>query len=119
MGAPVVFTASAGVTKKQVLSKLGKGPIKVSERSSLVLDGPDIHVESLELDGALVIHAVPGAKVHIKNLSVKNKGWDFKEIDVNDKKIPQKYLIRGYVMNKEETATIAYEKPGDYVVSKL
>lgn len=41
------------------------------------------------------------------------------EIDLKDKSIPQKYLIRGYVMNRSETATLVYDKPGDYVLNAV
>lgn len=39
------------------------GRWKISQPSTLVLDGEDIEIHDLSLDGALIIHAVQGAKV--------------------------------------------------------
>jgi UDP-sugar pyrophosphorylase len=48
--------------------------VTVSQRSTLVLDGADIQLNGLQLDGALVVTAVPGAKVIIDGLKVHNDG---------------------------------------------
>lgn len=37
--------------------------VAIAPRSTLVVEGPDVVIESLQLDGALVIKAVPGARV--------------------------------------------------------
>ena len=34
----------------------------------------------MQVDGALVIRAVPGAKVTIGKLEVKNEGWEWKPL---------------------------------------
>lgn len=44
-------------------------------RSTLVLEGEGLHLEGLELDGALVIKAGPGARVSVRGLKVSNEGW--------------------------------------------
>lgn len=43
--------------------------------STLVLEGEGLHLEGLELDGALVIKAAPGARVSVRGLKVSNEGW--------------------------------------------
>ena len=70
-------------------------------------------LESLVLDGALVIKACAGANVTVKGLTVKNKGWrwvacgeDAGEVDT----------LRGFVVEKDETETIVFDAPGNYVV---
>jgi hypothetical protein len=35
----------------------------VLQRSTVILDGPDVVVQGLDVDGALVVKAVPGARV--------------------------------------------------------
>jgi len=47
----------------------------MSARSTLMVSGHDIRIEGLDLDGTLIVRAVPGANVHLKNLTVKNRGW--------------------------------------------
>lgn len=43
----------------------------------LLLDGPDIHIKNLRVDGALMVRAVPGARVVIDGLTVSNAGWSW------------------------------------------
>lgn len=47
----------------------------------LLLDGPDIHIKNLRVDGALVVKAVPGAHVVIDGLSVSNAGWSWTPLE--------------------------------------
>lgn len=48
--------------------------VSVTERSSLVVAG-DVTIEHLDVDGALVVQVVPGAKLTIRSLVVRNSGW--------------------------------------------
>jgi len=47
----------------------------MSAKSTLHLDGRDIEVKSLDLDGTLIVKAAPGAHVVIDDLKVENEGW--------------------------------------------
>lgn len=47
----------------------------------LVLDGPDIQVKNLKVEGALVVKAVPGAEVVIDGLAVSNAGWKWTSLE--------------------------------------
>ena len=49
----------------------------LAPHSVLVLEGPDISSKNLRVDGALVVRAVPGARVVIDGLTVSNKGWSW------------------------------------------
>eukprot|EP00804_Cyclotella_cryptica_P021876 CCRYP_000840-RA/>CCRYP_000840-RA protein AED:0.23 eAED:0.23 QI:1638/1/1/1/1/1/3/361/525 len=83
--------------------------IKVSGRSSLVLIGEGLIVESLDLDGALIIECEEGATGVIRNLSVQNKGW----IKVSDEESSNEIIkMRGYHINKLETRKIVFKKDG-------
>lgn len=53
----------------------------LATRSTLILDGPDIHIKNLRVDGALVVKAAPGAHVTIDGLTVSNKGWQWTPTD--------------------------------------
>ena len=84
--------------------------IKISSRSSLVIKGSGVVIESLDLDGALVIDAEEGASGVIRDLVVKNKGW-IKVAD--DSTSSAEYIrIRGYHLLKEETKSITLQKDG-------
>jgi len=83
--------------------------IKISGRSSLVVGG-NIIIESLDLDGALVIECEEGASGTISGLVVKNKGWE-KVVDESSSS-PEFIRIRGYALNKIETKKIVFKKDG-------
>jgi hypothetical protein len=86
--------------------------IKISGNSSLVLSGSGLVVESLDLDGALVVECEEGATGTIQNLSVKNSGWVKVSDDSNIDEVIQ---MRGYNMNKINTETIVFKKDGSIV----
>ena len=66
-------------------------------------------IESLDLDGALVIECEEGATGVIRDLVVKNKGW----IKVPDEANADETIkMRGYHLKKEETRTIVFKKDG-------
>jgi hypothetical protein len=48
--------------------------VKISKRSSLVLDG-NVIIRSLDVDGTLVIRVARGATLLIEKLTVRNGGW--------------------------------------------
>jgi UDP-sugar pyrophosphorylase len=49
--------------------------VKISARSTLVVRGPGIIIESLDLDGALVLDVARGEEAIVRDLVVKNDGW--------------------------------------------
>ena len=115
----VVFAPSVGTTTAELRSKLvGRESIEVSARSTLLLEGESVFVGALKLDGALIVQAVPGAKVTIQSLTVRNAGWTFRQLTPEeDAKVEQKYAIRGYVLERAEQAFFSFDKPGEYVLS--
>lgn len=91
--------------------------IKVTNASALVLKGAGITVESLDLDGALEVHACPGANVIIRGLKVRNPGLLFKPLEeCND--VPDWKKIRGFTVERREVRTVVYDTPGDYVLTE-
>jgi UDP-sugar pyrophosphorylase len=83
--------------------------VKISGRSSLVLSGEGLVIESLDLDGALVVICEEGAAGVIRNLSVKNGGWLKVPDDTSADEVIQ---MRGYRMNKIDTEMIVFKKDG-------
>ena len=84
-----------------------------SASSVLVVEGAGVKIESLELDGALIIKACPGAFVTVKNLKVKNKGWRFETCGTDAPEIDR---LRGFVIEKDETEELVFDQPGAYTV---
>ncbi len=60
----------------------------------LVLDGADITVKGpLEVRGALVVRAAPGARVTVGRLTVDNKGWSWQPLE-DGEAAPEEERIR-------------------------
>lgn len=107
-GARCVLSPSFACTQAEVCSKVGSG-MKVSSDSTLVLNGKNIKVNTLSLDGALEIHCADGASVTVDGV-VSNKGYAFAPIDTKET-VGEEYLIRGYTLQKNQGVVI-YVKTG-------
>jgi len=117
-GAKVVIAPAFGTTVKEIRDRfLSPENVKISDRSSLLLDG-DIVVENLDLDGDLRIIAALGAKIVIKNLSVKNNGVEFINVDEDDESVDLVYRIRGYVKKEHESLIINQSEPGETTIDR-
>jgi len=91
--------------------------ISISSRSSLVINNGDgLTIESLDLDGALVINCEEGVKQVIKGLKVCNKGW-IKEKVSDDSRVDEIIKMRGYRIKKLETRTMTYKADGTIIDS--
>lgn len=100
------FAACANEMKKKFPNPT---KVRISGRSSLVLSGDGLVIESLDLDGALVVECEKGASGIIRDLVVKNKGW----VKVEDIMSKDEFIqMRGYSMSKMETETIVFKKDG-------
>jgi hypothetical protein len=89
--------------------------VRVSHRSTLVIDAATIEIHGLELDGALEIKAVHGAHIRIRNIVVKNRGWVARELD-SASDVPPALAIRGFCFDRHETLVIEAKEPGEYIV---
>jgi UDP-sugar pyrophosphorylase len=104
-GPRLVLSPALAVTTQELQEKLGRGAgLQVSGRSTLVLDGPAIHVDSLDLDGTLVIRAGPKARVTVRDAVVRNDGWRL--VPVGDE-AAEEARIRGFVVGKEAASGAA------------
>jgi UDP-sugar pyrophosphorylase len=113
-GPRVVLHPSFACTFDELNGKIGKNDsVKVTTPSSvLVVEGAGVRIESLELDGALVIRACAGANVVVKGLTVKNKGWTYAPVTEGN----EIDTLRGFVVQKNETETLVFDTPGNYAV---
>jgi len=117
-GAKVVLCPSFGTTSAEIKSKFPTpGDVFISPTSSLVLDGSNIVIKSLNLNGAMIINAVDGAEVIVENAVVTNDGWTFEPVAFEDGKYEEKYRIRGYKpseRNNEQVYNIT--STGKYII---
>jgi len=88
--------------------------IKISQRSTLILDG-DIILERLSLDGALTITARPGSCVRVVDLDVTNDGWVL-EPTAMEEKGDEVAWIRGFKVRRGETRELVFDSPGEHIV---
>ena len=74
---------------------------------------PSITLASVDIDGALVINAIPGATVTLDGVTVRNGGWRYIELS-EDKPAPEEARMRGFKLCKKGTLTLEYDVPGVY-----
>ncbi len=77
--------------------------IKISARSTLVVRGPGVTIESLELDGALIIDCDRGEEAIVRDLKVQNDGWEFIPVETHD---DEKIAMRGYEIDRKDARYI-------------
>ncbi len=120
VGAIVSFDAAFAPSIDELAKKV-TGQITISDRSALTLQGAGIKINGLKLDGALEVSAAHGVEVTIENLDVTNAGWKFVELtaaEINDQNVPEYLRIRGYRLEKTETASFNITEPGKYVIDQ-
>lgn len=111
----VALTSRSGLTTSDMVTHFGKNVV-IRDKSVLIVDGKDVHFEDFVLDGALTVKACDGAKVTIRNCTIQNKSWHAEEVDENDEAVEERYALRGYMLVKDETRELVFDKPGEYVI---
>ena len=110
------------------IARLGGGAaISLSARSSLCLDG-EIAISRLELDGALTIRAVPGARVTVRQLRVVNDGQALRELTSDElgsaqisETISEIARLRGYELvppGEFAGRVFNFVAPGDFLIDE-
>lgn len=112
----VYFSCTWAPTFSSICAKIEK--LELTNNSALVIQGEDITIKSLFLDGALVIRACSGATVVVENCKIKNDGWVFVALD-SATNYPEDILLRGFTLEKKSTRELIFDKPGNYVVNEL
>mmetsp|Transcript_25227 Transcript_25227/g.74160 ORF Transcript_25227/g.74160 Transcript_25227/m.74160 type:complete len:168 (-) Transcript_25227:226-729(-) len=118
-GPRIILCPGFAITQEEITNKIEGG--RITDRSSLVLEGEGLVVKNLDLDGALVVRTGHDCEVEVDGLVVRNEGYALEEIpegDDADDEVPEEVAIRGYTMNKKEVMEIIIEEPGKYVVGK-
>ncbi|MBF0243828.1 MAG: UTP--glucose-1-phosphate uridylyltransferase [Planctomycetes bacterium] len=111
-GPLVYLNAEFAVTVGGLREKIRGGSI--SARSALIVEGEDVEIEGLKLDGALVIRAISGAKVRIRGLEVHNLSWTHEPLKPGEGE--EELSIRGFRLFRRETRELVFDKTGEYFV---
>ena len=112
-GPRIILCPGFAITQQEVMQKIEGG--KITKRSSLVLEGEDLKVKNLDLDGALVIRTGHDCDVTVDGLVVRNKGYEAVEL-AEGADVPEEVAIRGYTMSKHEVMEIIINEPGKYLI---
>eukprot|EP00536_Pseudo-nitzschia_multiseries_P005156 jgi/Psemu1/318586/estExt_fgenesh1_pm.C_930029 len=115
-GPRIVLAPSFAISQEEILQKI-QGDNKITARSSMVLEGHNLTIKNLDLDGALVIKCGDDTHVTVDGLKVQNKGWELVENDA-ETDYPENVSIRGYTMAKHETKEYILNEPGSFVIGE-
>jgi UDP-sugar pyrophosphorylase len=115
-GPRIILCPAFGISQEEYVQKV-QGPLSLTRKSSLVLEGHHLTIKSLQVDGALVIRTGEKSHVTVDGLTVKNKGWELKELDPSVE-YPEHVRIRGYTMTKHETVEYLVYEPGTFVIDE-
>jgi hypothetical protein len=74
------------------------------------LQGADVVIRSLDLDGALIVRCVRGKKVVIDGLVVKNRGWEMVPYAVDGEHAGASCLGFGAAEKMRGFALVKYEE---------
>ena len=112
-GPKIVFSPLFKNTYTELKNKIKN--CKISTKSTLIIDADNLTIENLSLDGTLIIKAVAGAEVHIKNLEIKNDGWHYTQLEGNEN---EGLAIRGYKLSKMGQKELVFKDKGKFIVDK-
>ncbi|GLD92116.1 hypothetical protein PINS_up000649 [Pythium insidiosum] len=116
-GPHIVFTRGFGVSIHSLRDCFPRpAAIKISARSTLIVQGKGITIHSLTLDGAVEIAACDGARVVIQALRVVNEGFRYEAMMENEGAEPIA-AMRGYRLIPTTIRRLRFDVPGEYVVN--
>ena len=111
----VVFFPRFTTTWAGAVSKISGGQkVVIEEGSTLVVDGSDVQLRSLKLDGSLVIEAVEGATVLVEDAVVQNAGH---KLVATADDADEALAIRGFDIVNGGGAIVKATQPGVYTVT--
>ena len=114
-GAKIVLHPRFATSVKEVTTKINGGSI--TPRSVLLIEGEDVYLDNLQLDGTLIIRSASGVKLKLKDVKIVNAGWKFVDltaVEMADPSVPDYLKIRGYKLVKQEQEVIELTESGEY-----
>jgi UDP-sugar pyrophosphorylase len=118
-GPRIIISPACALTLSEAQEKIQN--CSFSDESTLILDGADITLERVMLRGhsALVISAVPGASVTVKDYAPQNDGYGLVPLtdeEMTSDNTPEYLKIRGYRFEDRGAARYVFDQPGDYTI---
>lgn len=107
-------TAQSSIARKFPTPEL----VSISSRSSLILEGRNIIIRSLHLDGAVRIFACPGAHVDVRSLRVESSGVVYEPVENANGASPVD-TMRGYLLKQSGVRELRFDTPGEYIVDEV
>jgi UDP-sugar pyrophosphorylase len=78
LGPAVVLAPTFALSSVDLIKKFSSPKeVHISSASSLVVEGKDVEIQSMQLDGALIIKVCEGASLVVRDVVVNNAGWKF------------------------------------------
>ncbi|CDJ45295.1 UDP-N-acetylglucosamine pyrophosphorylase, putative [Eimeria tenella] len=115
MGPKIVLCPSWAISLLQMKEKLQGANVQIQQDSALVISG-DVRIHNLELDGALLLKADPGASLVVESLSVRNAGWAFEPLsDAAAAAAAPVEALRGFSVLRKEAKEV-HVKSGTEVI---
>ncbi|KXG20772.1 hypothetical protein SORBI_3010G251200 [Sorghum bicolor] len=111
----ITWSPRWGLNFKSVKEKVHDNS-SVSQRSALVINGQNVFLEGLSLDGTLIVNAIDEAEVKLTS-HVQNKGWIIQHVDYKDTSEKEEIRIRGFKLEKIEQLEVNYTEPGKHSLS--
>lgn len=81
--------------------------VSISARSTLIVRGSGVKIESLKLDGTLIVDYPDGEDITVRDLVVENEGW---VRIVDDSSEDEVIKMRGYKIEKREQKKLVTDK---------
>ncbi|XP_072979799.1 UDP-sugar pyrophosphorylase isoform X1 [Typha angustifolia] len=88
----------------------------ITQKSTMVINGRNVLLDGLTLDGSLIVNAINEAEVKVAG-SIRNKGWILKHADHKDDSLPEEIRMRGFKIEKIEQLEMNYTEPGKFCLS--
>ncbi|CAA7409048.1 unnamed protein product [Spirodela intermedia] len=108
----IAWRAKWAPTFSDVRRKVG-GRCSISQKSTLVINGRNVYLEDLTLEGSLLVNAVDQAEVRVGG-SVRNRGWALERVDYRDDSMPEELRIRGFKIERLEQEEANFTEPGKF-----
>ena len=110
IGSKIVLSPSFGCSFERVESKINN--LALTAKSVLIVEG-DVSFENVQIDGAFEVKAEKGSKIVLKNLSVKNKSWEWRSKANAKEEITR---LCGFEIKKKETSSLLYSEKNKTLV---
>ncbi|MBF0521675.1 MAG: hypothetical protein HQL24_01315 [Candidatus Omnitrophica bacterium] len=116
--AKIAFASGFAVTPEELKKKVHGG--KISNHSMLYVNGENIYLNNLDLDGTLIIKARDDQELTINNLKVVNEGYAIVPVTMADQGLEEYISMRGYQLDqhgKIKMIDITDRPAGSYVIN--